>query len=350
MFLESAWLWPLLAGVVLLGSAEKELAVGQSPRQRWQVALALLLLVGALGVGLRGRGTPFWEAEQSLQQNVVSDESVYVSGARVWLQGHLPYRDFWLAHPPTGIAMLLPAAALGETAPEALLAARRTTALLDLCTALLIAWVAFRLGGLASAVIAAGLYLLDGIVAHHSALAFLETGLTFWSVAALGCALQGLHQDRPRWLVAAGALAALAASIKYTGSSLLVALLLVLVTTRRWRMVRALLLGSGAVGLLLALALLPLGWGNILRQTLLIHLLRPPAGIPSPERFMVAFNHVASVPTVLVGTLGVFALLFPRRLQHPGWAIVLFWLAFMLALFSRSHVFYGYYVPPLMAP
>ncbi|HEX6290433.1 MAG TPA: hypothetical protein VFZ66_14685 [Herpetosiphonaceae bacterium] len=343
------WLWPLLGALgLLLRSTDPDTAPAM--RSKSISAIWLALLLAALGAGLWIRLAPLWSAQAALVWTLDYDEGVYVSAARVWLQGNLPYRDVWLSHPPTGIALLLPAVAIGDTGPAMLIAARRMTALIDVVTALLMLWVGRELGGWRIGAFAAGLYLLDGAAGRNSTHVWLETGLNCWSVAALGCALYGARRGATGWLLAAGACAMLAATTKYVGVVILVAILISFGAHRRWRMAATILGGSLLVLALCLLVSLPLGWDNLIRQTVLAQILRAPHDVSAIDRTALAVTAPASVLTVLVAVLGAIVVFRRRALPSLGWALVLTWLALVLLILMNSPVFYLHYVSQLMAP
>lgn len=348
LVLQRPWIWPLLGALGLLLRTQGVPVAPTRVAGTWKAVAIAGLLALALVAGARVRLAPLWSAPAAVE-SLDYDEGVYVSAARMWLGGYMPYRDMWLSHPPMGIAMLMPAA-LGADGPQALVAARRTTAALDLLTGLLIAWAGFELGGWGVGIIAAALYLLDSTAGSNSTHVWLEGGINLWSAAALGCALRGLRRDQYRWLIAAGVLAIMAVMTKYIGAALLVALVAGLAATRRWRMASALLLGAGLALLLFAAASLPFGWEDMLRQTLIAQLLRAPYQITTAERAALVFDAAGSLPTVIGATLGMIAVLLLRPARSSGWAIVFIWLAAVLVLFASSPVFYLHYITQVIPP
>jgi|GEM_PF-6699524 len=343
------WLWPLVGALgLLLWPTRHQAATIKAPR--WVVVAALSLLVAAALMGVRIRVAPLLNFEQALTWGSDYDEGVYVSSAREMVQGHVPYRDFWLAHPPTGVALLAPVAAWSDTGAEALVNARRATAVLDLLAGLLILWAGWELGGVGVGLVAAAIYWLDSTTGRNSTQVWLETDINVWSTAALGCMARGLRLDRARWLGLAGSLAVLAATTKFVGAALLLAMLVGLVLARRWRMLGALSIGTGIALLLFGLFWLPAGWGNIIRQTLIMQLLRSVQEINAVEIAALAFHNPASSSTVLLGMVGALAVLLVRLAQRVGWAVVLLWIMFVLAFFVASPSFYLHYLTQLIAP
>ncbi|HYF62534.1 MAG TPA: hypothetical protein VD886_06945, partial [Herpetosiphonaceae bacterium] len=341
------WVWPALLGLGLL--LRPAAARARAARPRRELLWVLPALLAALAVGGWMRFGPLSSAERAIAWTLDYDEGVYVSAARLWLQGHPPHRDLWLAHPPGGIALIAPAVALGDSGAAALINARRFTVALDLLAALLLLWVGAELGGWGAGGLAAGLYLIDGTVALNSTHVWLETAVNVWSLAALGCLLRGLRGNRPRWLLAAGGLAALAIATKYIGVATLLALLAGLALGRRWRALGLVALGAAGAGLALALVALWFGWGNVIRQTLITQLLRQPQSITVPERTELLINVPASMLTAVAAALGAGSLALARR-ARPEWALVGLWLCSTLWLIGSSPSFYGHYLTQLMPP
>lgn len=343
------WLPPLLAAVAICLRARPAWPELPASLPRWQIALACGALALVLAAGAHARLAPLWDFERAIDLDIDYDEAVYLASARAWGQGAVPYRDFWLSHPPTGIA-LLRTTALAESGMQALALGRRLTAGLDLLAGLLMLWAGFELGGLGCGLLAAGLYLLDGQLGRNSTHLWLESGVNLWSLAALGCLLRGLRRDQPGWLAGAGALAVLAASTKYTGAALLLAGAIGLMLARRWRALGWLLAGAAGLGLPYAAAWLFVSGDASLRQTLVAQLLRPARLIYVPDRVVLAFNQPASLPVVLLGGLGAAFVCLRRQLLQVGWGIALLWLALTLAALAGSGSFYRHYLTQLIAP
>ncbi|MBC8162519.1 MAG: glycosyltransferase family 39 protein [Roseiflexaceae bacterium] len=343
------WLWPLCGALSLLfATTRKPLP---PPQVRWYVlALLAALLVVALGFGLRTRIAPLLDRDVALAQAFDYDEAVYVSFAREWLGGNLPYRDTWTSHPPTGIALLTPTTALSSSGEDALINARRLNAVLDVAAALLLIWVGAQLGGASVGLVVGSVYLLDTLAGVNSTRVWLETGINLWSIAACGCALRGMHRDQNGWFVLAGIFGVLAATTKYTGVAIVVALVLTLLLSRRWRWLGVFVAGSAAAAMCYALLLLPLGWREIVQQTLIAQALRPADDISTFIRLDASLHTAASLLTTLCAGIGACAVLLLRPSPRPAWMLVLLWLATALALLAISPSFYDHYATQLVPP
>ena len=147
-----------------------------------------------------------------------SDDGVYYGASRLLLHGLLPYDDFTIVHPPGVSVLLLPFAALGEVAGDAvgLAAARVAIVVIAVANVLLVHRLALLLPGPPErlrrvALVAAGLYALmpDAVVAEHTVL--LEPVVTLFGLLALVALLR-----RPGLLAAglSGASCIVAVSVK----------------------------------------------------------------------------------------------------------------------------------------
>ena len=346
---DSAWLWPLLAALGLLLAMRNALPQ-PSQMPRWRSVLFGLVLLVALGLGIQQRLGPLANHESALTWTMDYDEGVYVSFAREWAHGSLLYRDMWASHPPTGIALLVPVVAASPTGEAALINARRLTAVFDLLAGLLLVWVGAQLASPAGGLLAACVYLLDRLAGGNSSHVWLETSVNLWSILALGCLLHGIRRERLAWLAAAGGLALLAATTKYTGVALGIAALITLLLAGRWRWAGAFAFGGALATLLYALLILPLGWRELVQQTLVAQLLRPVDEITPFIRLDAALHTSASLLTTVGAALGACVIAIRRPKMQLGWALVFTWLALVLALLIRSPTFYDHYTTQLVAP
>lgn len=217
------------------------------------------------------------------------DEMVYFSGSSLLAQGQLPYRDFFLAHPPVSellYGLLLKLAGLDQGGYQAFLVARWGGIVLGLATIGLLFWVGGRiwsqgkdaqgfavLPGLA----AAWLYALD---ARAAGIATLEIPANFFTVLGLGVFLEAEMVERRRLqnglLVGSGLLLALAVLCKLPAAAFVLALVAWLLFRREWRYLLWHLTGLvvGAVAVLGPFLVLS-GPVEVLRQIVFFQLLRP---------------------------------------------------------------------------
>ena len=89
----------------------------------------------------------------------IGDEGIYVYGGRLVAEGHLPYRDFFLAHPPLRVLIAAATFAVGAPVAAVKLICLLATIVAGICVALATA----PLAGAVPAVIAAALYLFATI-------------------------------------------------------------------------------------------------------------------------------------------------------------------------------------------
>ncbi|MCW2542940.1 MAG: hypothetical protein JWM40_492, partial [Frankiales bacterium] len=170
---------------------------------------------------------------------------VYYGAAKLLLHGQLPYRDATIIHPPGSAVLLVPFAALGDLLgdPVGMAIARIAVAAVAVLNIVLVHRLTARLPGSTSriALAAAALYAVmpNAVIAEHTVL--LEP------LVNLACLLAMLVlTERPRAAVAAGALLALAVSIKLFAAAYVVVLVVWLLLRRQPRLVAWLATGLAA--------------------------------------------------------------------------------------------------------
>ena len=108
-------------------------------------SLLLLLLVGGYA-----RMTELWPQSRGISQFPYDDEGVYAGAAQLAVQGILPYRDYFFAHPPMAALAYAPAMAYHFTAwgsPTSFMDARYLSVAYSLVTLVLIFLIAYLLAG-----------------------------------------------------------------------------------------------------------------------------------------------------------------------------------------------------------
>ncbi|MCU1587805.1 MAG: hypothetical protein JWN31_1298, partial [Frankiales bacterium] len=217
-------------------------------RTRWALPLVVL-------AGLALRVYP-WFLPHGFLGVLEQDDGVYYGAAQLLLHGQLPYRDVAMVHPPGSALLLAPFAALGGLLgdPIGMAAARVAIAAVAVCNTLLVHRVALRLpgGSRGAALAAAAVYALmpNAVIAEHTVL--LEPLV---NLACLLAVLLLIDPDLSRPAVlAAGALLAVAVSIKLFAAAYVVVVVLWLIATHRARLLSWL---AGGVAAGAALTLLP---------------------------------------------------------------------------------------------
>lgn len=162
------------------------------------------------------------------------DDGVYYTASAALLDGHVPYRDFVLLHPPLIMLVLLPFTLLGRLTsdPTGLVTARLVWMLLGTSTAVLAARFAGRWGTLPA--LFAGLWVAcSSASVFASQTTFIEPAADvalFGALILLSC-----ESERPRHELAAGVLLGLALTGKIWYVAPVGVLLVVMLLQRRWR-------------------------------------------------------------------------------------------------------------------
>ena len=200
------------------------------------VAAVLFFLVALGGVA---RMVELWPQSYGITRFPYDDEGVYAGAAQLFLQGAIPYRDYFFAHPPIAAISYAPAMLYHFTewgSPTSFMMARYLSVFYSLVTLALIFLVAYRLAGLWGGLISGLLWAVDGRVVEINRKIMLEGPLVLLSCGAILLylwarpALQSESLDRaPRRplliLGLAGAVAALSALTKIAGLACLLAIL-----------------------------------------------------------------------------------------------------------------------------
>ena len=371
-------LFPLLCLVLWLGGADGliwtsakpavERPVGQR-RVGWQAGGVGLGLAGAVAAGGLERFSLLLPDAAGRLPASDYDEMVYFSGASLIAQGHLPYRDFFLAHPPLAdffYAGLLRLSGLRTGNLNGFLLNRWGEIGLGLASVIAIFWVGSQIwrrrgGGAAwlPGLAAAWLYALD---ARASDVATLETPANFLGLVGLGCCLEGERRSaggwkEGRWWLVGGVLIALSTLCKVPGAALLLAVGLYPLLERRWAILGWLTGGVGAgVGVVMGgLSLAGVGPGEELRQIVFFQFLRPAEGrgkeqigrMADDPQSLLTFAVATLALIVLTGGLGV-----GRGLgrETRRWLLPILWSLPLVAIFSLGKSFHPWYYVQWAAP
>ncbi len=326
--------------------------------ERYGAVLALLLVV-ALAACLRL--AYLLPLERGLQAGQDYDEGVWASTAQLWLQGYLPYRDFFATLPPLGIYLL---AAVLRLVYEpwgsgiGLMATRYASVLYGLLTVGVVYALGRKLSGRAVGLTAAGLLATDGMVLGMDRLAMLEPPLNLFSALAILVYLAG--SERPadeikgqRAGALAGGLAALAALAKAPGMLVVLTLLSISVLRRRWREAVFVAGGFGLVWLALSSYFLLRCPEDFVKQVYFFQLLRPADGVVNRlARLYQIWHYDQAWLTVRLGILGglCVGLLTIWRRQARSWWVVLTWAGYSLLLIVVNSSYYPQYYVQLAVP
>jgi 4-amino-4-deoxy-L-arabinose transferase-like glycosyltransferase len=322
---------------------------GAGRLQQYAIPLLLVLMVAAWI-----RLTNLVPVRRGLLALQDYDEAVWDSTAQLWLQGYLPYRDFFATLPPVGIYLLAGVLRLVFEpwgSGLGLMTTRYASVLYGLLTIALVYLLGLRLSGQAAGVIAAGLLAVDGMVAGIDRLAMLEPPLNLFSVLAMLAYVPPsgpLRDRRPRhWQLAlAGSLAAVAALAKTPGVVVVLALITVSLLRAQLREAITIAVGFALAWLVLSAYFLVRCPNDYLRQVYLFQLIRPPDGVVSRlARLLLIWNYDQTWFTLRLGILGglcIGLLTVWRRDARPWWAIIA-WAGFSLLLIVANSSYYPQY-------
>lgn len=373
-------------------STQRRLVVGRC-------TVGLALLVGALlALGAYARLNVLLPQTRGLTQDPYDDEGVYAGAGQLLLQGILPYRDFFFAHPPLAALVYTPALAYHFTAwgsPTSFMIARYLSVAYSLGALLALFALGWQVGAAGTragpahwrpwlfGATAAATWAIDGRAIEINRKIMLDQPMILAALAALGVYLaflrrlaagQGSAAGRRGLLVAAGALAALSAFTKFQGLACLVALGLDLT----WRLRRrpapgatgladlvALGAGFAGVGLAVVLPALLLVSDRFIRMVGFFQVLRPSDGLDAPPtRIADLTATLRNGPTIYLGALGFAALTWwtattlqpaagPATAERRAlglWMPIILWSFLSVLLFTYSRSFYNHYYVQLAPP
>jgi hypothetical protein len=348
----------------------------------WTILLSLLALA------FYARMAELWPQSYGLAQFPYDDEGVYAGASQLLLQGILPYRDYFFAHPPLAAISYAPAMAYHFTewgSPTSFMMARYLSVGYSLATLALVFLIGRQLGGAWGGAISGALWAIDGRVVEINRKVMLDGPMVLLSCAAILLYLWArpvLSGDtarrgptRPLLVLAlAGALGALSALTKLAGVACLLAIMTDLLwmhlNNRRtgltlaplWAQLYSALGGALAAGLAVAGPFLLASPSGFTRQVLFFQLLRPSDGLVDvPARIADLTATFANALTPLMAASGFLALSVwvwvssrDRESNNPTtggpWRVIVLWTFLSLLLFTYSRSFYSHYYIQLAAP
>jgi len=260
------------------------------------------------------------------------DEVIYLKGGALLLDGKLPYRDFFLAHPPLRTFIAAVAAAL----PYGGQAAKLLCVVASLGTALMTGLLVRRTAGDAAGAVAGCLYLLcDHSLSYASF--FVGINLTVFFVVA------GVLAARHGRFACAGVLHAVALNVALYAALPVLAFGVCLAVERK--PMRRYLAGLSAVAAAYLAYLAAFGW-EFVEQVLLYHLHKKhmPGFKSSGTVFVTFFERAYALlllPLVLLASHEGRRL---AALAAIGWAIIL-----AISFYSSTHDYYYLLGLPFLA-
>ncbi len=330
----------------------------ERPAERWQTWTSMILLAAILAVGGYLRLWELTPPAAGVLYAPDTDEGAYAFSAQLFLQGQLPYRDFFATLPPAGLYLM--AAVLGLRyrpwgSLEGFMALRYATVAYGLLTILLVYGIGRRLGGRPAGLLAAAVLAVDGIVIGQDRRAMLETPMNLFSALAVWAYLEAVLREGSsrRWLVLAGASSAAAVMIKSPGAIVPLLLAAVSIIRRRWKELPPLIGGGIAAGLLIAGPFLFLCLEQFLKQVYVFQVVRPPDGVIAvPARLHEIWGYPYSWLTLRLWGLGLPIALWQswHRRSFVGWLTIALWAGGVMVLITASRSYWGTYYPQLAVP
>jgi hypothetical protein len=311
------------------------------------------------------------------------DEAVYATGARLFLHGILPYRDFFYPQPPMGVLIFSPAMLLDATpwgGPAAFGAARQLSLDYGLISVVLVFAIGYRLAGLWGATAASLAWSLDPRAIGLSTQVILDGPMVMFSFAAILAYLlvhpalaPGASPRRQMiGLAVAGGLGMLSALTKGVGATVLMAMVFDLAWQRLRpgggpkralaRQYGSVLLGAGGVSSVALLPFLIAAPGELVRQTVFFQLLRPREEITFMDRMSALWERPEYWPILVVAGLGLAVLIVSLALpgtlrvrrREPeahsfarpvtaGWSLILLWAVANALVFASTPRAFAHY-------
>ena len=320
----------------------------------WLVCLAATALIL--------RCLPLLQASSPLD-SADYDEGVYFGGAALLANGHWPYQDYVILHPPGIEILLAPVAALGSAAgmlDSAFVFARWLSPLVAIGNVVLVGALARRWVGARAGLVAAAVYATAPVAVATEAQIMLEPYLTLLSLVMAAVFLRpGAERPSLRHCTAAGVLCGLAIAVKLWGILILVGCLVSLPLRGSMRHRLRLLAGAGCtVAVVFLPFLIAAGFEPVLEQVVRTQLNRPPDGEQS--LLIRGFRMVGGGPvsgSFSADLVGAVALLAAG--VTAGWAWIRggmhgrFWASWLLLAagsFLAAPSFYFHYAAFLAAP
>jgi len=293
------------------------------------------------------------------------DEGVHSQAAVFYIQGYVPYRDFFFTQPPLVLYVLN---ILYRLYGPDLGAGRMFSAILSTLTVIAVYFIGRAQGSPIAGYIASALVAFDGYTIFNSRKVMLEPSMTFFTCVSYLAFVYSVQEEDERvrdfLMVLSGVLMGFSISAKIPALFNWVPLFVYLVLRKSKRALTLFMFSSVvSVGILFAPFLVSAP-AEVVKQILIFQILRPPDGTPKNERLswmtnyepdmVIVYAGLVSLGIVLLEHLILLILRFRGRetaFHHePSVTLSMFWALSVLFMFLNTKSFYGHYVEQIIPP
>jgi len=293
------------------------------------------------------------------------DEGVHSQAAVFYIQGYMPYRDFFFTQPPLVLYVLN---VLYRLYGPDLGVGRMFSAMLSTLTVIAVYFIGRAPGNPIAGYVASALVAFDGYTIFNSRKVMLEPSMTFFTCASYMAFVYSVQEEEERardfLMVLSGVLMGFSISAKIAALFNWAPLFIYLVLRKSKRALTFFMLSSiVSVGILFAPFLVSAP-AEVVKQILIFQILRPPDGTPKNERLSWMTNYEPDMVIVYTGlvSLGIvllehLILLILRvrdretTLHHePSFTLSMFWALSVLFMFLNTKSFYGHYIEQIIPP
>jgi len=293
------------------------------------------------------------------------DEGVHSQAAILYIQGYVPYKDFFFAHPPLILYVLN---VLYRFSGSNLGVGRMFSATLSTLTIIVVYLIGRTSRSPITGYIASAFVAFDGYTIYNSRKLMLEPTMTFFSCLSVLAYLHSIEKKDQRTkdglILLSGVLMGLSISAKMAAVFNWAPLSIYLILKRDKRALSLFLLSSiASVGILLT-PFLALTQGEVLKEIAVFQVLRPSDGTPRNERLWWMVTNEPDMIIVILGILSLMvmlptymALIYLRirgktinSISESNVAISILWALSVLFMFLSNKSFYGHYLEQIILP
>ncbi len=287
------------------------------------------------------------------------DEGVHSQAAVLYIQGYMPYRDFFFTHPPLILYVL---SFLYRLNGPNLGAGRMFSAVLSTLTIITVYFIGRKSGSSITGYIASAFVAFDGYTIYNSRKIMLEPTVSFFACLSYLAFLNSIErEDRGTkdWLMLlSGVFMGLSISTKMSGLFNWAPLFIYLVLRRDKRALCLFLFSSLASVSILLIPFLVSAQGEVIKQIFMFQVLRPPDGTPRDERFAWMTSFLQDMITVNLGICSLIIIVLTYLITYrrsgsaprPHVILPILWVLSVLFMFSTAKSFYPHYIEQIIPP